>query len=114
MEGGPLSPHFLPAIICVNIMNHKQKYLPQENIESKTYICIPALLQSKHEATFARDFLLHEACIVHFTANQNNYSCYLLQHARKCFLCVVNYDLYKGKEGRCGDSSSNNQIIVCT
>ena len=35
---GPLSPHFLPAIICVNIMNHKQKYLPQENIESKTYI----------------------------------------------------------------------------
>ena len=69
-------------------------------------------LSSSLKIKQGRDFLLHETCIVHFTANQNNYSCYNM------LVCGagawVNYDLYKGKEGRWRDRSWNNQIIVCT
>ena len=83
----PLSHHFLPAIICVNIMNHKQNCLPQENIDIKTCIHPAAALQSsnmysssspniKQKQRLRWNLLLHETCIVHFTPNQNNYSCY--------------------------------------
>ena len=86
-EDVPLSHHFLPAIICVNIMNHKQNCLPQENIDIKTCIHPAAALQSsnmysssspniKQKQRLRWNLLLHETCIVHFTPNQNNYSCY--------------------------------------
>ena len=107
----------------VSISWFMEKYLLQENIDIKT--C------DKNEKTYSTSYhnlssspnicngpgLRAWPVMFSFTAYQNNYSwwrtCF---HVGKWLLCItwVNYDLYKGKEGRCDDRRPNNQIIVCT